>query len=484
MPKFKTYQQNQSYLLPPSLSDCLPKDHICFAINNVVDGLDLNPIEKTYSNQGASAYSPSALVKVLFLAYIQGIRSSRKIETKLYQDIAFRFLSGNITPDHGTINLFRKNHLENLKEVFAQIIVIADGVGMVDLADISIDGTKIKANASMDNTLNLKQLGDCKKYFEKVMEEAEEIDKQEDKKYGASRGYGTMPKHLIDPKARQIAIETAKKKLAKLKEAENKINEKQELAKNKEDKKLKKNNTQNLTDPDANLMKMKDGSFKAGYNVQLATSRQFIAAYGLNDDSADSRSLPGMVCETETNTKIKVETVKADAGYFSKSNIEFLENNKINDYIPPLKNSGGNSDFKYDKAKDEFICSQGKRLTFKRMDRGAKQYWGAECSGCPKLSECTKMKCKSLNFDFELVQMSETMDQKLKTESGRAKYKERITEIEPVFGNIKHNQGFTAFLCRGKTTALAELGLVCIAHNLVKIFRYLQAKPAMAGITN
>jgi len=441
MPKFKTYQQNQSYLLPPSLSDCLPKDHICFAINSIVDGLDLEPIEKTYSDQGASAYPPSALAKVLFLAYIQGIRSSRKIETKLYQDIAFRFLSGNINPDHGTINLFRKNHLENLKEIFAQIIVIADSLGMVDLADISIDGTKIKANASRDNTLNLKQIGDYKKYFEKAMEEAEEIDKQEDKKYGTGRGYGAMPAHLIDPKARQKAIETAKRKLAKLKEAEKRIKEKQELARNKEDKKLKKNNAQNLTDPDANLMKMKDGSFKAGYNVQLATSRQFIAAYGLSGDSTDSRSLPTMICETQANTKTKVATVKADAGYFSKSNVEFFEKNRIDGYIPPLKNSGGNNDFKYDKVKDEFICSQGKELVFKRMDRGAKQYWGTECGGCPKLAACTKMKYKSFNYDFGLVQKSEAMDRKLKTESGRLKYKERITEIEPVFGDIKHNQG-------------------------------------------
>lgn len=321
MPKFRTYGQNQSYLLPPSLSDCLPKDHICFAISNIVDGLDLDPIERTYSGQGAPAYPPRALAKVLFLAYIQGIRSSRKIEIELYQDIAFRFLSGNVTPDHGTINLFRKNHLANLKEIFAQIIVLADGMGMVNLADISLDGTKIKANAGKNSTVNLKQIEDCKKYFEKAMEEAEEIDKEEDKKYGAGRGYGAMPKHLIDPKARQAALEAAKKKLAKLKEAEKQIKEKQELAKNKEDKKLKKNTIANLTDPDASLMKMKDDSFKVGYNIQITSSRQFIAAYGLNNDSADSRSLPDMVRETEKNTQTKVETLRADAGYFSKSNL-------------------------------------------------------------------------------------------------------------------------------------------------------------------
>lgn len=483
MSKFKPYQQNQSYLLPPSLADCLPKNHICFAINNIVDGLDLNPIEKTYSDQGAAAYPPSALIKTIFLAYIQGIRSSRKIEAKLYQDIAFRFLSGNINPDHGTINLFRKNHLENIKEVFTQIIVIADGMGMVDLADISLDGTKIKANAGSDNTVNLKRIDDYKKYFEKAMEEAEDIDREEDKKYGSGRGYGAMPAHLVDPKARQAAIESAKKKLEKLKEAERRIKEKQDNAKNKDDKRLNKNNTSNLTDPDANLMKMKDGSFKAGYNVQIAASKQFIAGYGLSDIAADCRSLPDMILQTEKNTKTKIKIIKADAGYFSKSNIEFLDNRKIDGFVPSLKNSGGNVGFKYDQSKDEFVCSQGKRLVFKKPDRGAKQYWGIECDGCSKLKVCTKMKRKTLNYDFELVQKSATMDKKLQTEFGKAKYKERITEIEPVFGNIKHNQGFTAFLCRGKAAALVELGLVCIAHNLVKIFRNIAAKPKMAAIT-
>jgi len=215
MPKFKTYQQNQSYLLPLSPADCLPQNHICFAINNIIDSLDLGPIEKTHSNIGASAYLPSALIKVLFLAYIQGIRSSRKIETKLYQDIAFRFLAGNVTPDHGTINIFRKSHLSNLEDVFAQMIILADGMGIVDLADISLDGTKIKANAGKNNAVDLKQIKDYKEYFKKTMQEADGIDKEEDKKFGNSCGCGAMPSHLVDPKQRQKALENAKKKLEK-----------------------------------------------------------------------------------------------------------------------------------------------------------------------------------------------------------------------------------------------------------------------------
>jgi len=483
MPKFKTYNQNQSYLLPPLLSDCLPKDHISFVISNIVDSLDLTSIEKTYSDQGSSAYPPSALIKVLFLAYIQGIRSSRKIEALLFQDIAFRFLSGNITPDHGTINLFRKNHLINLEELFAQIIVLADNMGMVDLTDISLDGSKVKANASKNNTFSLKQIDDYKKFFEKVMAEADKIDEEEDQKFGSSRGYNAIPEHLVDPKERQKAIESAKKKLATLKDAEKRIKEKQKRARNKEDKKLKKNTTINLTDPDACVMKMKDNSFNIGYNIQVTTSRQFITGYSLNNDPTDNRSLLAMVKETEKNTKTKIETLKADAGYFSQGNVEYLDNKKIDSYIPTQKNSGANDNFKYDRRQDEFVCPQGKRLVFKRMDRGARQYWGIECDGCPKLSECTKMKRKSLNYNFGLVKISNKMQRKLKTKRGKEKCQERKTEIEPVFGNIKHNQGFTSFLCRGKPAALTELGLACFAHNLTKMFHHLKNKSAIVAWT-
>ena len=477
MPKFKTYSQNQSYLLPPSLADCLPKDHICFVINNIVDGLDLVPVEKTYSDIGASAYPPGALIKVLFLAYIQGIRSSRKIEDNLCQDISFRYLSGNITPDHGTINLFRRSHLVNLKDIFAQMIALADGMGMIDLADISLDGTKIKANAGNGKTVNLKQIDDYKKYFEKVMRQADEIDDAEDKKFGSGRGYNAMPAHLVDPKQRQVALEAAKKKLEKLKEAEKRIKEKQEQAASKEEKKFRRNSTTNLSDPDANLLKMKDETFKVGYNAQIAASGQFIAAYDLNNDPTDTRNLPGMIAQTENNSKKKVKIIKADSGYFSKDNIKYLENKSIDSYIPPQKNSSANGAFKYDEAKDEFVCGQGKRLVFKRMDRGAKQYWGIECGNCPKLTECTKMKRKSFNYDFELARISNEMRQKLETQKGKAKYGERMAEVEPVFGDIKHNQGFVSFLCRGRAAALTELGLACAAHNLVKIFHYIKSNP-------
>ena len=149
--KFMNYDQAQSFLLPPSLAECLPEDHISFVINDTVDHLDLSSIEKDYVEEGHPAYHPRMMVKLLFYAYSQGVRSSRKIENKTNEDIAFRYLTANKHIDHGTVNLFRKNHLSELPTIFAQIVLITSKLGLADLTDISLDGTKIKAQASKTN---------------------------------------------------------------------------------------------------------------------------------------------------------------------------------------------------------------------------------------------------------------------------------------------------------------------------------------------
>ena len=141
MPKFKEYSQNQTMLLPPNISDWLPKDHQCFVINEIIDKLNISCVKDTYCDNGASAYDPRMLVKIIFYSYTKGIRSSRKIEDLTYENIVYRYLSANQFPDHGTINLFRKNHLKDLENLFAQIVILCDGLGIVNPTDISIDGS-------------------------------------------------------------------------------------------------------------------------------------------------------------------------------------------------------------------------------------------------------------------------------------------------------------------------------------------------------
>lgn len=511
--KFMNYEQKQLYLLPPTMAECLSEDHLCFTVSDIVDNLDLSKIEEDYKEEGHPAYHPKLLIKLLFYGYTQGVRSSRKLENKTSEDIAFRYLTANSHLDHGTINLFRKNHLSVLPLIFAQIIAAASTLGLADFSDISLDGTKIKAQASRDNLFTKAQIEELKTKFESFLAEAEEIDEEEDKKFGDKRGYNQVPAHLADPKVRREEIRKIQKRLAKLDQAGKDIERKQEEAQKREESKPKgrrdkrklKNmsaNTSNTTDPEANLMEMKDKSYKMAYNAQITASKQFIAAYDVTNECTDTKSLPEMIKKTEANTKKKVEKIKADSAYFTKHSMVFLEDNQIEAFIPDRlkeidendeqnkkwkKNTQGSKipnkydrkNFTYDEKNDQFICPEGKPLTLRQRNifgDGIREYRGTECKNCASHDLCVKGRNRHIQVDFRLDKMVTDMRTKLNSANGKRKYKERQTEVEPVFGNLAHNLNFTEFLCRGRTMALVELGLISSAHNLKKIFYALRKK--------
>ena len=451
--------------------------------------MDLSAITSTYSENGSPAYDPKMMVKVLFYGYTQGLRSSRRIETELYESIVYRYLSASQTPDHGTINLFRKTHLVGLKdEIFPQIVMLSGGICGADMSDISVDGTKIKANASKKNNLDAEKIAKLRKRFSDILAEAEAEDNAEDQKYGASRGYNAMPAGMADPEERKRRIKEVQAKLDQLKAAEGRIKDKQDQVTAKEEKKSKKNSTSNTTDPDANLMKLKDGSYQMAYNAQFATTDQIITAYDLNGESTDHSGLQPMIAGSEKNTGEEVKTVKADAGYFSKSNIGYCDTKEIDAYLPdPEKSTEERQErhdevpkydrrnFTYDGEADQFVCPEGKRMKLRNTTQsGAKRYIGTECHNCPVKEQCTKDKRRNITYDFEQEKRIKAMREKLNSAEGKKKYLERMSEIEPVIGDLKHNRGLTHFLCRGKPTALIELGLSSIAHNLVKTFQRLR----------
>lgn len=487
MPKFKEYNQNQSMLLPPNIIDWVPKDHICFIISDVVDKLNIDCVEKTYSDQGASAYNPRMLIKLIFYSYAKGIRSSRKIEDLTYENIVYRYLSANQCPDHGTINLFRKNHLKDLENLFAQVVVLCDGLGIINPRDISIDGSVFKANACKKSTYDSKAISKLKKKIKEILQEAEKIDKEEDEKYGNKRGYNQMPEKLKDPKTRQKEIERLQRKLEQLNKAGHKIKEKQEKARTKEEKELTRNKTYNITDPDANLIKMKKGkAYQPAYNGQIATSNQIILAYDVTGDGVDTNLLHPMIDKTEKNTRKKVEKAKADSSYFSKNNIEKIDEREIDAYIPDQmkaieerqKNNNeipkyDRGNFRYDQEKDEFICPENKSLPFREIDRKYKKYICSDCNSCPSKTQCAKGKNRQIIIDWQFEKRKQEMRKKLNSEKGKNKYLERISDIEPVFGNIIYNQGASYFLCRGKSMVKIEFGLSCLAHNLVKVSNWI-----------
>lgn len=488
MPKFKEYNQSQTMLLPPNITDWIPKDHKCFVINEIVDKLNISCVENTYSDNGASAYNPGMLIKLMFYSYASGIRSSRKMEDLAYENIVCRYLSANQLPDHGTINLFRKNHLKDLENLFAQVVILCDGLGIIDPADISIDGSIFKASASKKSTYDKEAVKKLKKKIGEILREAEKTDEEEDRRYGSKRGYSEMPEKLKDPETRKREIEKLQEKMRKLEEADLAIDEKQAKAKTKEEKKLSRNTNYNITDPDAKLMKMKKGvTYQPAYNGQISASNQIILAYDVTDDGADTNLLHPMIGKTENNTKKKVETVKADAMYFSKDNMDKIIKKEIDAYIPDQKKSleekqerdgeipkYDRRNFKYNESKDEFICPQGRSLRLTETRMGTKIYICRNCKNCFAKSQCAKGKNRQINHNPQLEKYKLEMREKLNSEEGGKKYLERMSDVEPPFGNIACNQNARNFLCRGRTMVKIEFGLSCFAHNLVKISNWIK----------
>ena len=388
--------------------------------------------------------------------------------------------------DHGTINLFRKKHLTQITDIFAQIVIITGNLGMANLSDISIDGTKYKACASKKNLFDKESIKNLKSKIMEVLNESELLDKKEDKKYGQNRGYNQIPEELNDPQKREREIKKLRDKLIKLDEAEKEIDTKQLSAKDSDARKAKNCLTSNTTDKEAGFMQMKDKSYQMAFNAQLASSNQVITAFGVTNQCDDGDSLESMIEKSEENTKEKINIVKADPAYFTKKNIIFLDERQIDGYIPDRQKRIDENEeniiprysrknFKYDESLDEFICPDGKRLVFKdKAANGVRVYTGAECDTCPNRDKCTKGKKRYLKYDAQLEEQKKTMRAKLNSKAGRKKYMKRLSEIEPVFGNIKQNMKFSGFSCQGKEMATIELGLVCISHNLIKISHFLK----------
>ena len=278
---FKQYNQNQLQLLPPNLSDIINKDHIARLINHSVDKMDLSFIEDKYSTNGQRAYDPRMILKILVYGYVSGSRSSRKMSDRLKEDVVFMWLSGRQEPDFRTISDFRKDKLGDFKKIFEQVLETCFALGLTRVGKVSIDGTKIQANASKNKAIYRKQLAQRKEFIKQkvsdIIKEAEELDKQEDELYGNSTPNRTGK--VFNDKE----IEQAMKKIEKQKE------------------KLEK---------------------------------QIILGYGVHSDRNDSHLLKPTLKELEARTKRKPEIVIADKGYGNKMNYRYLKKEKITSFIP------------------------------------------------------------------------------------------------------------------------------------------------------
>ena len=461
---FRTCDLDRPFLLPPSLQDWLPENHLARFIAELVPGLDLAKIYGHYGRRdgrGRAAYHPVMMVRLLLYGYCVGVTSSRRMEHASYDDIAFRYLCADQHPDHDTIADFRQQHLPVLAQLFTQVLQLCDQAGLVKLGHVAIDGTKLQANASKHKAMSYNRMEEKEKQLraevEKLLAQAEATDAAEDALYGkGNRGddlTGEMArresrlkkiaeaKAALEQEARERA-ETAKK-TAELK-LEDRLKKEQERGKkfggrppqvpDPEQARPEPTAQRNFTDPESRIMPDggRKGSFVQAYNAQIAvdSAQQIIVAAEITQDSNDKQQLAPMLERVAQNMGTKPVAATADAGYFSEEQLTDKRVEGIELYVATGKQKHGEEE-----PPDA-------------MEHG-------DLSAVPVKSDSEK----------------EKMKQRLKTGAGRTLYKMRKAIVEPVFGQIKAARGIRALLLRGIGKVQAEWKLICATHNLLKLFR-------------
>ena len=453
---FRCYDMNQQLLLPPDLRQWLPADHLALYISDVVESLNLVGILNSYEEgdgRGRPPYHPVLMVKLLIYGYCTGRMSSRKIEQATHDDVAFRVLACNQQPDHDSIAAFRKRHLAALAKLFVQILELCQRAGLVKLGHVAIDGTKIKANASKWRTLSYAGMSDVEEKLraevERLLAEAQRIDDEEDALYGKGKRGDELPAELRERESRLARIRELKadmeregRQAAEKKAAENKS--KQEQAE-KQGKKFTARKVidpsqavpalkskRNFTDPDSRIMKdQASKTFQQAYNIQIGVDAQaqIIVAAKVVQAGVDQEQLVPVLREVERNLGRMPVQASADAGYYSKAAITHEALRGVDLHVPP---------------------NQRKPLN------------GEEQATLP--TDAT---------------LQERMWHKLASKAGREVFSRRKVIVEPVFAQIKHVRGFRQFLLRGLGQVEAEWLLVCMTHNLLKVFRA-QKSPQIA----
>ena len=446
--RYREYEPEQMYLLPVSMREWLPQDHLCYFVRDVVGQLDLSEIYRSYDNSqgGQPPYHPVMMTSLLFYAYCVGVASSRKIEAKTYEDVAFRVLSADNHPDHDTISEFRHRHLKALAGLFVQVLRLCRQAGLVKLGHICLDGTKVRANASRHKAMSYARMEVRERELEEKVAEllgrAESVDAEEDRLYGKGVRGDELPEDLRYHESRLKKIkeakaaleaearETAEEKRCEIEAKERKRRGKKERRGRKArppDAEPKPSAQRNFTDPESRMML--DSSSQAyvyGYNCQAAVDEesQVIVASDTTQQAVDKKQVEPMLHRIKDNVKRNPRKLSADAGYYSESNIKLLRKRRIDGYIPPDR-QGHNQ--------EEISSPRG------RPPRD--------------------------------LSVADRMRRKLRTVEGKKTYAKRKEVAEPVFGQIKGARGFRQFLFRGLEKVSAEWDLWCLTHNILKLFR-------------
>jgi transposase len=445
--RFVEVDRETLYLLPPSIQDWLPEKHLARFVVEIVEQLDLQPLKASYCGRGSRPYNPEMLVALLFYGYATGVFSSRKLERSTYDSVAFRYIAANKHPDHDTIAEFRKRFLPELTKIFVEILTIAGQMKVLKLGKVSIDGTKVPANASKHKALSY---GHACKLEERLEAEVAELLQKAESADSADIPDGMdVPAELSIRQERIKAIKEAKAEIerraveryaeeqkayeAKIADRAKKEQETGKKARAKRPQPPTPGPTEkdqvNLNDSESRIMPTSGGGFEQAYNAQAGvdTETLLIVTTHVSQAPNDKQELEPALTNLKhlPQTLGTVTDLLADNGYFSENNVRLCEENKVASYIAVKRDS------------------HHPQLMERFEDPG------------PLPDEANAL---------------DTMKHRLKTKSGKALYAMRKSTIEPVFGIIKSVMGFRQFLLRGLDAVKGEWDLVCIAFNLKRLY--------------
>ena len=432
MPKrYRAYLPGQDFLLPPSLGQWLPEGHLAYFVSDMVDPLDLTPMDAEYGEElrGQPPYDPRMMTKLLVYGYCVGVYSSRKIQQRLLEDVAFRILAAGNEPDFRTISDFRKLHLKTFSGFFEEVLKIVLETGAMKLGRVALDGTKIKANASQHKAMSYERMAQqeeaIREQVKALMARAAAADAEEDTLFGKDKRGDELPEELQRRETR----------LARIREAQRVVEERaREKAKSEgkpEDEAKPEAKAQyNFTDPESRIMKSNEG-FVQAYNGQIAVEPEFQRIVGqlVTQAGNDKEQVQPMVQAVEEQSGQLPAELLADAGYCSDSNLEYLE-----------------SEAEPEKQIDAYVATG-------RQKHSAAP---ADCPRGPLPKGATRV---------------DRMRRKLQTKVGAAVYARRKAIVEPVFGQIKQVRGFRRFSLRGLIKVQGEWALMCLTHNILKMYR-------------
>ena len=444
---FYPVNRDQLFLLPPSMREWLPADHLVWFVIDAVGQMDLSKFYARYrlDGHGATAFEPSMMVTLLLYGYCVGQRSSRQIQRLCEQDAAFRIASGNLKPGFNAIARFRRTNMDALSGLFLDVLKLCKAAGLAKVGIVALDGTKVKANAALDANREYAWLV---KEVKKMLAEADSTDHQEDGLFGADRRGDELPEDLRDPKTRLARMKECMERLecdaaaaAALQQAkiDQRAREESEAGVVKNGRKPAPPDatpdpkaTANVTDPDSRIMKTRQG-YVQGYNAQaVVNEHQVILSCAVTQDANDVQQLHPMIDRTQANLRAAgiaktPGVLLADAGYWSEKNM--------------LEAADGDPELIIATLKDY------------------KQRVAARMAPPPR----GRMP-KNMN-------VRDWMERKLLTKRGRSLYKLRGAIVEPIFGQTKDVRDCDNFLMRGIYLADGEWTLICTTHNMLKCWR-------------